>query len=277
VEVSNDIYRCMMVLIFICSYACILQYLVLVPEYFDERPILKKERSSSSYSLSAYITSCLLAEFPRAMMQSFLLWAITYWLIGLNKDAIFFTFGLGLLIACVGAWQSLICLISVLTDNMGTVYSALFLILGLGTLYGGLAISYDNMPTYFAWAYYFSIPAMGTRALISNDIFCCKYTGNCDDFKALLEAKLKNPIVGNFTQSCPRVLQNDNIGNLGQVALNIFGLGEINKFAILLSCSILLVLLRPLAIARLAVRERQHFHIHEISADRTAHRVAELK
>lgn len=39
----------------------------------------------------------------------------------------------------------------------------IFMVLGSGTLFGGLAVPYDEIPIYLKWAYYTSVPAITFR------------------------------------------------------------------------------------------------------------------
>eukprot|EP00727_Mastigamoeba_balamuthi_P004018 m51a1_g13613 putative abc2 type transporter superfamily protein (409) ;mRNA; f:412-1917 len=61
----------------VSSYVMILQYLVNVPEYFDERRILLKETENGTCTLRAYFASVFLRETPRAFFQVLARWRRT--------------------------------------------------------------------------------------------------------------------------------------------------------------------------------------------------------
>eukprot|EP01052_Picozoa_sp_SAG31_P023786 SAG31_NODE_1984_length_6740_cov_4.949255_12_plen_121_part_00 len=60
-------------------------------------------------------------------------------------------------------------------------YNLIFVFLGMGTLFGGLCIHYSNIPPYFIWAYYTSIPAAMSRALIINEYSAYHVSMPCED------------------------------------------------------------------------------------------------
>lgn len=98
---------------------------------------------------------------------------------------------------------------SVLSDKISVAYTIAFLVLGRyeslapisptmvhrtffvsGTLFGGLLVSFPNIPEAFQYVYYFSVTAVTQRALIVNDMNCCYLTVTCDSFQSdLLERK----------------------------------------------------------------------------------------
>ncbi|GMH77464.1 hypothetical protein TL16_g07419 [Triparma laevis f. inornata] len=80
----------------------------------------------------------------------------------------------------VVSWQSVICFVSCMFNEENYVYNMLFLVLGGGTLFGGLLIKLPNIPMFFRPIYYISVPAITQRALVVNDFLCCYLSATCD-------------------------------------------------------------------------------------------------
>ena len=75
-----------MLLLIISSYTFVLDYLLLPPEYIDEWPLLKAERTRGANSYTPYVLSCLLTETPRGLVHSLLTLTTTYIFHGLNPN-----------------------------------------------------------------------------------------------------------------------------------------------------------------------------------------------
>lgn len=56
-----------------------------------------------------------------------------------------------------------------------------FLVLGAGLLFGGLAIGYSYIPALFTWAYYVSVPAVLYRSILVNDFVGNQLHANCSE------------------------------------------------------------------------------------------------
>ena len=50
-----------------------------------------------------------------------------------------------------------------------------------GTLFGGLLVTYQDIPDYFKPVYFVSVTAVTQRALVVNDFLCCYMTYKCTD------------------------------------------------------------------------------------------------
>ena len=177
-------YQVIMLLSVIALYAMILQYLLLIPEYMTERPIITSECIAKYVNIFSYTVSTMLTEIPRAVIQVFLLLCILYYIHPLNPNPINRNFAFICLIVGVATFQSLITVCSMVTDKISVAYTVTFLILGSGTLFGGLLVRYAKIPTVFKFLYYVSIPAVTQRALISNDLQCCYMTVTCNSLAA---------------------------------------------------------------------------------------------
>jgi len=152
----------------LCSltYICVQQYMGILPELFEERPILLKEHEGGGVRLSAYVLYTALADVPRAVTHVALVFLIGYPWVGLNpvpphKHFILATAWLG-----TSAFQSLVCAAAFLSDRSGAVYAVLFLVAGMGSLFGGLMVSWDNIIGSLRWCYYASLNGFMVRAIV---------------------------------------------------------------------------------------------------------------
>lgn len=198
-QVSTELdtgYQIVMLISIVCLYAMILQYLLLIPEYMMERSIIVMEHAAGYVRFSAYVWSAMLTETPRAILQSCILLGVAYLIHPLNPLPINIAFSFICLIIGVCAWQSVITFCAVLTDKITFAYSMAFLILGSGTLFGGLLVRLSKIPVYFRIFYYISVAAVTQRALITNDMQCCYLSSNCNTIaKSIRDHQQTRPAV----------------------------------------------------------------------------------
>lgn len=182
-QVSSEIeapYQVLMLLSIISLYLMIIQYLQLIPEYMNERVIVLAEMGAKYVGTTAYLMSAVITEIPRAILQTILLMYLLYTLHPLNPNIENFAYSMACTMMGLAAWQSLISLCAMATDVTAVAYSMLFLVLGSGTLFGGLLVRYSKLPALFRPFYYLSVAAVTQRALISNDLRCCYLTATCN-------------------------------------------------------------------------------------------------
>ena len=186
-------YQIVLILFTVSTYAFILQYLI-IPEYLNERKVILRERSGGVLSFGPYVLSALLSETPRAAMQSAFLMFVVYQVHPLNDAFINRLFCVVCLTVGVCAWQSLICVCSVVTDSISVAYSLCFLSLGCGGLFGGLLVRLSKIPPAFKWVYYTSVTAVAQRALVINDFTCCYLSATCNSIaKGIASAREEGP------------------------------------------------------------------------------------
>jgi len=261
----NKPYKIVMFIFTMSSYSMVLQYLVLVPEYFSDFPILSAERANGSCGFGAYILSCFLMETPRAVWQSAVLLCLSYGTTDLNPEPAYVGFAFICLTVGVCAWQGVVAMCACAVSHMSTVYSVLFMILGLGTLFGGVMLNYDVIPPYFLWAYYLSVPAITARALIINDMLCCHLTVSCQDmFTSSFSKDMRGTAVMMQTQICSIPdLRLDNGANIGYVALRMLRWHLSSKYQLLLALIGLGFMARVFAYVCLRARERRSSRLRE--------------
>ncbi|RYG99508.1 ABC transporter permease, partial [archaeon] len=173
-------YQSVMLVSLLSLYVMILQYLILVPEYMAERASVWSDMQAKYLSPGIYIFANICIEVPRAMLQTLLVYTILYMVHPLNPDPWHMAYTYLLTLMGLFSWQGLICLVAMTTDVIAVAYSTLFLILGSGTLFGGLLVRYSKIPIIFRWLYYVSVAAVTQRALIANDLRCCYLTTTCN-------------------------------------------------------------------------------------------------
>jgi len=163
------------------SYVMILQYLISVPEIFQERPILNQERTCCAVRPSSYVASLILTDVLRAVVHSLLFFVVSYWIVGLNPQMEYVLYTLSVTCLGVFAFQAVIDMCSAATDDMGTVYTYIFLLLAVSSVFGGLCIPFQNIRLPFKPFYFLSIPAWAYRGILVNDLACCHLNVDCAD------------------------------------------------------------------------------------------------
>eukprot|EP00966_Prymnesium_polylepis_P087188 2018009-Prymnesium_polylepis.2 len=138
----------------------------ILPELYDERPILLKEFESGDVRLSSYTLYSTLADLPRAVLHVAVAFGIGYRWVGLNPSPAHSHFILS--VAWIGtcAFQALVCAVTFLTDSPGPAYGSLFLLVGMGSLFGGLMVSWSNVASPLRWCYYASLNALQVRSIV---------------------------------------------------------------------------------------------------------------
>lgn len=174
-------YQSLMILSIVALYAMILQYLVLIPEYMVERSVLWHEVRAGYQCITSYVLGVFYTELPRAIAESIFLLSIAYHVHPLNPNPTYRYFAYCCLIIGVVAWQSMIVWCAMVTDNISTAYTMAFLILGSGTLFGGLLVRLNKLLPIFKPMYFLSVAAVTQRALLSNDLFCCYLSTTCNE------------------------------------------------------------------------------------------------
>eukprot|EP00658_Telonema_sp_P-2_P036129 TRINITY_DN26187_c0_g1_i1.p1 TRINITY_DN26187_c0_g1~~TRINITY_DN26187_c0_g1_i1.p1 ORF type:complete len:684 (+),score=116.33 TRINITY_DN26187_c0_g1_i1:158-2209(+) len=86
---AGTVYQEMMFVVVAISYLMILQYLITVPEEFEERPIYLQDRLNRSVRPSAHVLSSILTDSPRAVVHCLLFYAVSYHMVGLNPGTVF--------------------------------------------------------------------------------------------------------------------------------------------------------------------------------------------
>jgi ABC-type multidrug transport system ATPase subunit len=273
-------FQAVILLFLVSTYAMVIQFYVLVPEYLGERKLVKTERSSHVLSLGPYICSAMLTEVPRAIIESLFLMSVAYIIHPLNDKPINSLFAFVTLMVGVCAWQSMICLCSMLSDDRSIVYTICMFVLGTGALFGGLIVRIEKIPKIFRPFYHGSVVAVTQRALVVNDLLCCYLTSNCNAIaqeygtRAVIEeddthwqAHSNMTAAASANGFCPPELvfsgDGSDEGNLGRMYLKSLGLEDLDPFQALVYLFVANILCRVLAGVIMYYRERASLRLKE--------------
>jgi len=255
-------YKLVMFLLIITSYGMVLQYLTLVPEYFIERPILFKDLNAGVSREDAYVLGVFLTELPTALIHSSILIVFGMVLADMNTEHHYAIFSFLTMLVGILAWQAVISAICVMTDSIENVYTIVFGILGLGCLFGGIMVSKNHIIKIFLFAYYMSVPALTTRAIVQNDLYCCHLTMTCEQWLEMQGIEFGDQ------GDCPSWLVDDqdsdllSEGNLGRAALDYLGFLDESKVAIVFTLAALAVVFRLFSILILKWRRKRAKRLH---------------
>ncbi|KAF1742550.1 hypothetical protein MXB_4068, partial [Myxobolus squamalis] len=130
-----------------------MQLLLLTRRIYPELSVIRKERMSKMYHLSAYFHGKIFSDFLIVLLRPTLMWTIIYWMAGLNKSA-WFLVSLAIMYLMAAVGQA----IGFFFASFGMTYvesagiSSVFMTLCI--LVGGFFNK--NIPTWLAWAKYIS-------------------------------------------------------------------------------------------------------------------------
>ena len=147
----------------------------------------------------------------------------------MNPDATNIVFCVVTLMCGCVSWQSVICMVSCMFNEEDVVYNSLFVVLGGGTLFGGLLVKLKDIPMFFKPIYYISVTAITQRALVVNDFLCCYLTASCSESASSSPFNSTAPFSNNLltTDQCPSALafvgDGSDEGNLGRLTLSVTG------------------------------------------------------
>eukprot|EP00040_Diaphanoeca_grandis_P031796 m.190976 g.190976 ORF g.190976 m.190976 type:complete len:1096 (-) comp32416_c0_seq2:146-3433(-) len=295
-NINTAPYEQLMFLFCVSSYTMILQYLIMPPIYYDERAVLRASRASRGSSILSYVIGCSLEELASATLQVVVM-QLACWgpaPFHLNSEPGYAFFNFTMLLIGVLAFQSVIAWVTMITDSLATAYNLIFLILAIGSLFGGLFVTHTHIPWYFQWAYWGSIPMITFRSLILNNFQCCDHSlsVNCKEFRTYIfsleaHSSSKNGSKSIFAESgfsdvnetafaedpyyCFDTAERDHVysgeGNLGRYYLSNLGFQEDNKFLAIWICIAVALLFRLLAVVTFKGREWYSYKLVERDTD----------
>lgn len=309
-------YQVFMLLLMLSSYAMVLQYVELVPEYFGERAVLAAERRRHAARFDSYVLAAMFTETPRAIAHSALLIALGYASHDMNPNSTNITFCVVGLMLGVSSWQAVIALACVAAPDETAANAVIFLLLGGGTLFGGLLIKLSDLPWYFRIVYYSSVSAVTQRALIVNDFLCFYLSISCAEVvessgqlqwfgaleeDGLFEAGASDSGAGQAPEGaraanmsivaeavsaladdgfCPPELaarfEDFQHGNLGRRVLSLMELDKVDNYVELFTIFCILVGARTLSVGLLNAREAYMQQLHEANAQQSEAKLREL-
>ncbi|KAJ3371066.1 hypothetical protein HDU91_005589 [Kappamyces sp. JEL0680] len=137
---------------------------------FDfEKQIVKRERSSNSYSAPSAFLSKWVATLPVTIVSSILFGVFLYWMVGFQNSATKYLIYLAIIVihACIAS--ALGVLIAAFVPNLTTGQVLAPTIVTVFLLYGGPLVSLDLIPQALRWIRYLSIISQTTGALLQNE------------------------------------------------------------------------------------------------------------
>lgn len=162
----------------------------------------------------------------------------------------------------------------------------------MGTLFGGVAITYDEIKQPFIPLYYLSVPAWGYRTMLVNDFGCCHLVVTCADLEAdptltrnARQAEdLYRACHANYTLYPELEAVADNGLNLGAIGLKIMDISTAQdasnyntlKYEGVVVLGIMAVLLRGLAAYFLRYRAKRENRLNIIEEEQTELRIRSI-
>jgi len=141
-----------------------------------EKAVIRKDRSSGAYRLSAYFLAKSTAEIPLDVIYPIVWGSIVYWLVGLNPNIDRFFIYLFLLVTNVLLAQSFGLAISVAVMNVqkATVLASVVMLASL--MVAGFYVATENLPSWIRWVQYLSFIVYSFAALMLNEFNGQTYT-----------------------------------------------------------------------------------------------------
>ncbi|RHY67083.1 hypothetical protein DYB34_007384 [Aphanomyces astaci] len=135
--------------------------------YGKKIDLLYKIGQSNALSYYPYVYAAFLIETFEGVVNSIVLMTVALVLHnwnGLTPRSIFSLYLIFILSTL--AWQSIVCFASSVSHRTPVVYSVLFMVLGVGFLFSGVCVGYDDMAPIWYWSYFGMAPALMARSLI---------------------------------------------------------------------------------------------------------------
>lgn len=138
----------------------------------SKRLIFDRERSSGSYSVSAFYWGLTVSDFPVQLLLPTLSTVLVYWTVGLQNDAEKFFVFWGILMVAFQAAFSIGFLIGSSVPNVEVGLALGPIIMVTNMLFAGFFVNLDDIPVFLRWISYVSFVRYGFQALSINE-----YTG----------------------------------------------------------------------------------------------------
>lgn len=134
-----------------------------------EKNIIRKDRSSGAYCLSAYFVSKSLIEIPLEMIYPFVYAVVVYWMAGLNPRFSSFVIYVLLLTTHVVVSHSIgICISAAVMDvKKSTTLATVFMLASM--MVSGFYVATENLPSWIRWAQSLSFVLYTFSAMVVNE------------------------------------------------------------------------------------------------------------
>lgn len=135
-----------------------------------ERVVFQREYASSLYDSHVYFLSKLFSELPLQIVSPVIFGCITFFMVGLNFEAVRFVIFIVCLIITTLTGQALGLAVSVFSPSLDIANVISPMLLGMILLCGGLLINVDNIPIWFRWTSWVDFVRYGYQILAINDL-----------------------------------------------------------------------------------------------------------
>ncbi|XP_019197190.1 PREDICTED: ABC transporter G family member 23 [Ipomoea nil] len=161
-----------------------------LPIYLQERRVIMKEASRSSYKISSYMVANTLIFLPFLFAVAILFAIPVYWMVGLNPSLPAFAFFTLVVWLIVLMASSLVLFLSAISPDFISGNSLICTVLGAFFLFSGYFIPKECIPKYWIFMYYVSLYRYPLDALLTNEYWslrdkCFSWSGE-DKSKCLL-------------------------------------------------------------------------------------------
>ncbi|ELR13185.1 ABC2 type transporter superfamily protein [Acanthamoeba castellanii str. Neff] len=144
--------------------------------FHSERMIFIKEHSAGAYGTFLYYVAKNLAQLPFLAFYPALFSCIAYWMVGFQADADKFFIFMAAMILVTLVSASLAIAISASTPNLDAAFALLPAAFIPFTIFSGLLVNEDSVPSWVAWVKYFSLFKYGFQILAINEFDGLQFT-----------------------------------------------------------------------------------------------------
>lgn len=140
-----------------------------LPVFLNERQIFIRETSRGAYRVSAYVVAQALVILPFLFMLAMLFSCVSYFTVGLAKNAGAFFFFIVVLFLTLAMANAFVAFVATFVPDMtagNALSSALF---SYFFLFSGFFIPRSGIPDYWIWVHYLSIFKYPLEALLQNE------------------------------------------------------------------------------------------------------------
>ncbi|XP_074570333.1 ABC transporter G family member 23-like [Curcuma longa] len=140
-----------------------------LPIFLQERRVLMREATRSTYRLSSYVVANTVVFLPFLFVVALLFAVPVYWLVGLNPSFAAFAFFVLVVWLIVLMASSLVLFLSAVSPDFILGNSLICVFLGVFFLFSGYFIPKESIPKYWIFMYYLSLYRYPLDSLLINE------------------------------------------------------------------------------------------------------------
>ncbi|KAG6530006.1 hypothetical protein ZIOFF_012223 [Zingiber officinale] len=145
-----------------------------LPIFLQERRVLMREVTRSTYRLSSYVVANTLVFLPFLFVVALLFAIPVYWLVGLNPSLAAFAFFVLVVWLIVLMASSLVLFLSSISPDFILGNSLICVSLGVFFLFSGYFIPKESIPKYWIFMYYISLYRYPLDSLLINEYWSAR-------------------------------------------------------------------------------------------------------